>query len=179
MISNISVWTQGIVIAVIIGTLLQMILPDNKNKKYIKVVIGVYVLFAIIHPVVGKSLNVDNYKLENYLKIEETNVSKKTNNNDNVSKLFKENISKTIKKLLNDEGYDSNNIKIAHDENYNIISIDISNIFEYKEKSSIVNKVEISIKDKPSKGIAISDKESIIKKLSETYKVKIDSIKIE
>ena len=36
-----------IIIAVIIGTIIEMLLPKNKNSKYIKVVIGMFVLFTI------------------------------------------------------------------------------------------------------------------------------------
>ena len=42
-----------IVIAVIISTIIEMILPSNKNKKYIQMVIGVYVLFNIISPIIS------------------------------------------------------------------------------------------------------------------------------
>lgn len=35
MIGKINLWAQGIIIATIIGTVLQMVLPDNKNKKNI------------------------------------------------------------------------------------------------------------------------------------------------
>lgn len=66
MISKINVWTQGILIATIIAIIIQLILPENKNKKYIKVVIGIYILFCIIHPVIGKSVNLEDYDLENY-----------------------------------------------------------------------------------------------------------------
>ena len=66
MISKINIWTQGILIATIIAIIIQLILPENKNKKYIKVVIGIYILFCIIHPVIGKSVNLEDYDLENY-----------------------------------------------------------------------------------------------------------------
>ena len=45
MISFISSWAQQIIFAVIIGIIIQMLLPEGKSKKYIKIVIGVYVLF--------------------------------------------------------------------------------------------------------------------------------------
>ena len=37
MVECISTWAKNIAIAVIISTLIMMILPDNKNKKYIKI----------------------------------------------------------------------------------------------------------------------------------------------
>ena len=49
---KISLWASQIIIAVIIGTIIEMILPKGNNKKYIKVVIGVYILFTILSPVI-------------------------------------------------------------------------------------------------------------------------------
>ena len=34
-------WLQGIIVAVVIASIIQMILPNGNNKKYIKVVLGV------------------------------------------------------------------------------------------------------------------------------------------
>ena len=47
MVNWISSWAQGIVIAVIISTIIEMILPNGNIKKYVKTVIGVYIVFAI------------------------------------------------------------------------------------------------------------------------------------
>ena len=172
MIESISVWARGIVIAVIVVTIIEMILPDNKNKKYIKVVIGIYILFCIINPVIGKSINFESFNLDTYFSSESTsnNVSKKEENNDKIQKLFEENMKKQIKKELNSRGYDSENIFIKTDEEYNIVYIEITNIIEYKENERI-NQVNISIKEKPAKGIAISDKETLINYLSVNYKI--------
>ena len=52
MISFISSWAEQIVLAVIVATIIELILPKNKNKKYIQMVIGVYVLFNIISPII-------------------------------------------------------------------------------------------------------------------------------
>lgn len=180
MISNISIWAKGIVIAVVIGTIIEMILPENKNKKYVKVVIGIYVLFCMISPVVGSSFNLSETDMEKYLFLNETsNKESNLNNNDEiVDKIFKENMNKQIQVDLQKFGYDSNDIKVLTDENYNIILIEIFNIFEYKEKNIMINTVEINIKDKPAKGIPASDKEKIIEHFKSTYKIEESNIKI-
>ena len=59
MISWLSKWAQGIIVAVIIATLIELILPNGSSKKYVKVVIGVYILFTIISPVIEKLKNDD------------------------------------------------------------------------------------------------------------------------
>ena len=45
MINFLSTWAEQIIIAVIIATIIELILPNNKNKKYIQMVIGIYILF--------------------------------------------------------------------------------------------------------------------------------------
>ena len=52
MISFMSSWAEQIVLAVIVATIIEMILPQNKNRKYIQMVIGIYVLFNIISPII-------------------------------------------------------------------------------------------------------------------------------
>ena len=53
MIEFISSWAEQIVLAVIVATIIELILTKNKNKKYIQMVIGVYVLFNIISPIIN------------------------------------------------------------------------------------------------------------------------------
>ena len=54
MVEWISDWAESIIVAVIIATIIEMLLPEGNSKKYIKVVIGVYVLFTIITPIINK-----------------------------------------------------------------------------------------------------------------------------
>ena len=67
MINWIGSWVQGIVIAVVISTIIEMILPDGNIKKYIRTVIGVYIVFVIISPIItkitGKAINLELYEL--------------------------------------------------------------------------------------------------------------------
>ena len=68
MINFMSLWAEQIVLAVIVATIIEMILPKNKNKKYIQMVIGVYVLFNIISPIIKNKDNfsIEKYNIENY-----------------------------------------------------------------------------------------------------------------
>ena len=68
MIEFISSWAEQVVLAVIVATIIELILPKNKNKKYIQMVIGVYVLFNIISPIIknkGK-ISVEEYNIDKY-----------------------------------------------------------------------------------------------------------------
>ena len=63
--------------AIIIGTVIEMILPEGNCKKYIKVVIGIYIVFTIVSPVITKftgesisvseALELDMYKRQKAL----------------------------------------------------------------------------------------------------------------
>ena len=44
MIENISIWTKQIILAVIIASIIELITPNGKNKKNIKMIIGMYIL---------------------------------------------------------------------------------------------------------------------------------------
>ena len=68
MIEFISSWAEQIVLAVIVATIIELILPKNKNKKYIQMVIGVYVLFNIISPIIRnkEKISVEEYNIDKY-----------------------------------------------------------------------------------------------------------------
>ena len=50
MIEFLSSWAKSLGVTIVIVSILEMLLPNNKTKKYIKVVMGLYILFNIISP---------------------------------------------------------------------------------------------------------------------------------
>ena len=52
MIEFLSSWAKGLGVTIVIVSILEMLLPNNKIKKYIKMVLGVYVIFNIISPII-------------------------------------------------------------------------------------------------------------------------------
>ena len=192
MVSNISSWAQGIIIAIIIGSIIQMLLPENKNKKYIKLVIGVYILFYIINPVIGKQLDLNEFNLDDYLNVDTKVSDEETNIYDNtVKETFKNKVIYNIKSQLNSKGYESNNINVEIDDKCNILKISILDVYESSEKNNedteskiVINKVEtnidsVDIKEKKVKGMAIIDKNSLIDYLADNYQIDRKNIIIE
>ena len=176
MVDSINKWAQGIILAIIISIVLQMIIPENKNKKYIKTIMGIYVLFCIIHPVTGNTIKLDNYDLNQYVAINETQNKQDEIYDSNVRELFNDKISDSIKNDLNTIGYDSRKIRVSSNEEYDITQITIEEVQEYKSENQIVNNIEISIKDKPARGMPISEKEKIKNMISEKYSVNKENI---
>ena len=79
MISFLSNWTEQITIAVIVVSIFELILPNGNIKKYIKVVLGIYIVFSIISPFVdSKALyDIENAKIDTFLdNLENTNQTK-------------------------------------------------------------------------------------------------------
>ena len=186
MISAISKWSQSIIIAIVIGSIITMILPEGKNKKYIKMIIGVYILFTILTPVLGKKLDLSKYDLNQYIpsmaEVESPNNT--TQYNDNVKQLFISKVKKNITAELKAKGYEAETINIQTDDECNINKIEISQLEEYSKESREINQVKIEInqnteKEEKVKGIATSDKLTIIEHLSETYKIDKSKIIIE
>ena len=55
MINFLSSWVKNLCLALIVVSILEMLLPNNKTKKYVKMVMGLYILFSIIAPFVENS----------------------------------------------------------------------------------------------------------------------------
>ena len=104
MINSIGSWAEQIIVAVIIGTILEMVLPKGNTQKYIKTLIGVYILYTIISPVItfatGENLKIDYNEYEKYLNVSEVE------NNINVGTIedtFKREIRNQMKKNIEEK----------------------------------------------------------------------------
>ena len=60
MINFMSTWVKNLSLALIIVSILEMLLPNNKTKKYVKMIMGLYILFSIISPFID---NKDKFNL--------------------------------------------------------------------------------------------------------------------
>lgn len=178
MIYNLSNWAKNIVIVTLIGTIIEMILPDTKNKKYIKVVIGIYILFNIISPFIGKSIDLNEYNIEKYISTKE---EKNTENKEqNTEKVFKQKVIENIRNKLRLVGYDSDNIEVQINANYTINSIKIAEVNEYKSTDSDeVKKIVIGEKNGNKAKINNGEKNKIIQDLAEAYQIEKNNIDIE
>lgn len=127
----ISTWAQGIIVSVIIATIIEMILPNSSNSKYIKVVIGIFVLFTIISPIINKfSNNSNKIDFDSYIKTptsETVSTSVNLNNEDAIKKMYEENLKVDIKTKISQKGYTVGNInlEILNNSEYSLNKIDM------------------------------------------------------
>lgn len=132
--SFITGWAQGIIVAVIVATIIEMLLPSNGNGKYVKTIVGMFVLFSIISPVIGKLKN-DNYsktEAEQYFKDLNKNETVETsslsiNNEEYIKKMYEENLKIDIKSKISQKGYvvGDINLDISNNEEYTLNGIQL------------------------------------------------------
>ena len=138
----ISNWIQGIIVAVIIGTIIEMILPEGNCKKYIKVVIGVYILFSIISPVITKFTG-SNLKLTNIFDLNEyMQASSSEHQNleesqeEQIRSIYESNLKNDIKEKLKSKGYETTSISLEI-ENSNQYTMKLK--FKLEIRKKIIN----------------------------------------
>lgn len=149
----ISNWIQGIIVAVIIGTLIEMILPEGNCKKYIKVVIGVYIMFSIISPVItkitGNEFRVsDIFDLDEYIEASSKNTQENIQNNQQmqIKEVYINSLKRDMQEKILEKGYEIEKIdlEIENDEKYTLkkIFIYLKGKDNLEEQSNEVNNVE-------------------------------------
>ena len=162
MVNWLSNWAETIIIAVIIATIIEIILPEGSSKKYIKVVTGVYILFTIVSPVIkqftGKSLAVsDLIDLDSYInEVKEKETTQnllQENNAASIKEIYVGNLKADIQNKLKGKGYTVTTIflEVGDDENYTLhkISLSITKDEDKEEdnteesSNTIVNSIEV------------------------------------
>lgn len=195
MIEFLSSWAQGIIVAVIIATLIEIILPNSSSKKYVKVVIGMYILFTIVSPIIkkigGKDINLNTINIEKYeqqISKSDNTISRKfeDNNTRSIKDIYVSNLKADISAKLKEKGYeiDTSDIQIKDDENYTIekITLKLIKMEQKQEKNNeiVINTVEIgnTISQKDSKTLSDDDKQEVKDYISETYDIDKKNINI-
>ena len=195
MIEFLSSWAQGIIVAVIIATLIEMILPNGSSKKYVKVVIGMYILFTIVSPIIkkvgGKEIDLNTIDIEKYeqqIAKSDNTISRKfeDNNTRSIKDIYVSNLKADISAKLKEKGYeiDTSDIQIKDDENYTIekITLKLIKMEQKQEKNNeiVINTVEIgnTISQKDSKTLSDDDKQEVKDYISETYDIDKKNINI-
>lgn len=125
MIVFLSSWVKNLALALIIVSILEMVLPNNKTKKYVKMVMGLYILFSIISPFMENRdvFNLDNLNLQFGLEgVQETSSMREeidqSSMDDRLNQIYKEQLEKDIVQKVEEQGYEIESCKvIAHISN--------------------------------------------------------------
>ncbi len=116
MIEKFSIWTKNLTLAIVVVSIIEMLIPNNKTKKYIKVVMGIYILFNIISPFLSQDISLDVGKILESTKVEASaTVTEKvdqTSMDNKLKEICKEEIEKDISKKIEQLGYEVKSCKV-------------------------------------------------------------------
>ena len=187
MIKFINSWAQGIILAVIIATIIEIILPEGKNKKYVKTVIGVYILFTIIYPLINKFTKTNiNTLIENTTKQMSTyqeNNSLKIDTDKYIESTYKKKIEEDIRKRANEKNLNITSLNVyieTEDENrYGMLNSLVMKVEknEASKKNNNVNQIkEVNIsKDVQSNEIIENKDKTVTEKEINEFKEYINT----
>lgn len=148
LIAFINSWVQGIILAVILATIIEIILPEGNNKKYVKTIIGIYIMFVIVEPLISKMLNKD-VNIESIMQNTTSTMSKfETNHNITIEtnayieKTYKQKLEEDIKDKSSEKGYNISFLNLA---------IETGDSEDYGQINNIamkIDKIDKTIEDK-------------------------------
>ena len=173
MINFLSSWVKNLCLALIVVSILEMLLPNNKTKKYVKMVMGLYILFSIIEPFIENSnelkFNVEDlynqYSVET--SAESENVNQKSMDS-RLDELYKQKLENDIVQKLDEEGYvvEDSDVKAhisSNDTGIELITIKI------KEKKDNSNE-----NDENQSNETMNIEEKIVNEIQKIQKVEIN-----
>lgn len=120
MINFMSIWVKNLSLALVIISILEMLLPNNKTKKYVKMIMGLYVLFSIIAPFINNQDKINLSKFSTYIgtskeivqtdaEVDQSSMDKRLN------EIYEQELQKDIKRKIENKGYEIESCKIdAH-----------------------------------------------------------------
>lgn len=161
MINFLSSWAEQVILAVIIATILELILPNSKNKKYVQMVIGVYVLFNIISPIIKnkEKLVFSEIDLDKYIttstKVEQSSMDAR------LEKIYLDELENNIKSKFKNAGIE-------------IIKCTIDAELDTAKKNAGIHSIDVKVKNVDDEQKVLKLKQEII----EEYEISEDKIKI-
>lgn len=176
-------WAEQIIIALIIIIMLEMIIPNSSYRKYIKIILGIFILYIIFNPIIkNKTTNFDiNQELQKQIN-QANSIQVPTNTinyNNQIENVYKQKFKENITNNLKEKGYELE--KITMDIQYqdddiktNKLELKISKAEE--NKNIKVNKVKIS---EERQEVNNQELEEIKQEISNKYNIDISKIFVE
>lgn len=186
LVKFLSSWAQGIILAVIVATIIEIILPKGSNKKYVKTIIGIYILFVIVYPLISKITNnkidaqaviastsstMNKYQIDNNISLE---------TNEYIEEVYKHTLEEDVTSRLKEKGYKINSLnlylELADETKYGEIISMVMQISKINNKKEENTKNEVSAVKEVKINVSNSNKAQQ-EKVEEIKKDEIDSLK--
>ena len=189
----ISQWVKNIIFLILVTTFLIIFLPDSSIRKYVKVVMGFFIISIFISPFstffnqdlesISNSIFQEKTIKRNWEEIKSEGELIKNTNQDFVEENYLNNIESEIKKYLNFEfPHIGKNVTVNITENYKIKSVTIQYINKNIKKVKI-EPVDIGVKEEKEKKSESTVNKKKLKfitknKISNIFQIPEDVIKV-
>lgn len=116
MVDSISNFCVSIICTIMVIIIIEMIMPDGKNKKYVMFVCGLVVTLSLIEPIINLlKMDLEEVFSENLTEYSEYKVDKSLYD-DTLKKSYEKVLVDDIVNRLKENGYDVSAVKIEYDE---------------------------------------------------------------
>ena len=135
MIEFLSTWAKSLGLAIIVISILEMILPNNKTKKYVRMIFGIYIIFNIISPFIKNKdiLDINTYEFNEYSNYTTNQSSLNQSSMDSrIEQIYIEELEKDITEKVNDLGF-------------NVTTCNVYATFSSQEEESKIEKIELTV----------------------------------
>lgn len=158
MILFLKMWCENIIVGVVLTIIIEMISP-NRFMKYIKVIIGIFIMYLVISPIVE---SISLFTLESFIKEIEVYSDKllyddrkiESRNTDDMNTIFIEGMKINIKNKIKEIGYTDCSVDIIFDEN----NVNIKNVIvDINEENDKENEIQIESKKDEIKDIILKE----------------------
>ncbi len=114
MIEFLSSWAKSLGVTIVLVSIFEMLLPNNKTKKYIRVILGIFVLFNIISPFINNkdNLSLTSIDIENYTNTKNENINQ-TSMDNKIQDLYEKELEKDITDKIENQGYKVNKCNVS------------------------------------------------------------------
>lgn len=185
-------WISTIAVTIIFAAFIEMLMPDNKMKKYIKLVLGLLIMAVILEPVLkyinknyslsGYSFKYSNIMDSSYIKQESETYSQKQQ--DSVVRLYKQNLEDKmadgIKNLISGKDV-SVSVEIVEDiknQNFGEIKKATVTLKDSIKKVDKVDKVQLGKEEDTSPKKPDKNYSDLKNKISALFDIDISKIEI-
>lgn len=160
MTNFMSSWAEQIVLAVVVATIIELILPQNKNKKYIQMVIGVYVLFNIISPIIKNKddFSIEKYSIENYETKSQYEVDQ-SSMDARLEKIYLEELKNTVISRFEENGFE-------------VVKCNIDAVLDTSKKNAGIHSISVKIKSPADE----NHLKEVRKELADEFEIEEDKI---
>ena len=163
MIDFLSTWAKSLGLSIIVISILEMILPNNKTKKYVRMIFGIYIIFNIISPFIKNKdiLDVSTYDFNEYgnYTTNQSNLNESSMNT-KIEEIYIEELEKDITEKINELGY-------------NVTTCNVYATLSSKNEESYIEQIELNVEKGEEKQENQDEEETFENKLvSEIQKIK-------